>query len=384
MIMRAYFDGNATTPLWAEASDEWRRLGETHWMNPSALYEEAVMARSCLDEYRQQLASETLGRAEDMIFTGGATEGNNAVLRHWAASLGGGLVSALEHPSVSWVLTEPHSVAELWPVCRSGQVSLEWLKERLQKEKPPAWVALQSVNNETGVIQPMDEVLKILQPYDVPLLCDASQHYGKLPSRAWGDQVWVVGCAHKFGGPRGVGWIRMGRDREKFSIQYGGGQERGVRAGTENLQAVGAMVVALRKAQQWRAGETLMKSERDRMEERLLQEIPGVVIVGRESPRVDNTSLIIFPKHNNHRWVSRMNTLGFCIATGAACSSAKEMQSSGLLAMGYSIEQAKRAVRISAGWWNTASDWIGLTEALLQVWNRLEGEDSSAVIELPE
>ncbi len=383
--MRVYFDGNATTPLWPEACEEWRQLGETRWMNPSALYEGAAAARLCLNEYRQQLAVETCSNPDDIVFTGGATEGNNTVLRYWIKGLGCGLVSAVEHPSISWILDEGEAGAELWPVNKSGQVSLDWLEQRLQQGKPPAWLALQSVNNETGIIQPLEKVLALIRPHGIPLLCDASQHYGKRAPCLWEDLVWVVGCAHKFGGPRGTGWIRMGTGREKFRILNGGDQESGRRAGTENLQSIGAMVVALQKVQQWRSGENEMESERNRMETELLRRIPGLHIAGRESPRVANTSLLIFPRHYNHRWVARMNTLGFCLATGAACSSTKEVQSSGLLAMGYSVEQAKRAVRVSAGWWNTLQDWRALTDAFLRVWQALEEEtSSSSVIELSE
>lgn len=382
--MRGYFDGNATTPTWEEAIRAWENNARECWGNPSALYGMGAKAKAELQRVRERIAESRGVSAEAVVFTGGATEANNAVLRHWLSQEGKGVVSVAEHPSVAWVLKAFPEKVENWPVKNNGQVSLNWLRQRLKQGSLPTWIALQSVNNETGVIQPLQEVSKLLKGTPVKLLCDRSQQYGKLELEVGAARVWEVVSAHKFGGPKGVGWLVSGNPEERIEIQRGGAQENGYRAGTENLAGVVAMEAARQKVEQWRSTRLPDSHLRDELESFLKTHLPGVQVVGEEAPRVWNTSLLIMPRHENHRWVTRMNRKGYALATGAACSTGKLKGSDGLKAMGYSRDERGRVVRISAGWWTAPEEWQGLGEALLETWQELEKESSeSNVIVIP-
>lgn len=382
--MRGYFDGNATTPMWEGAILAWEKVSREQWGNPSALYGAGVKAKVDLQRIRERIAESRGVGAEAVVFTGGATEANNAVLRHWLDQEGKGIVSVAEHPSVAWVLKSFPEKVENWPVKNNGQVSLNWLRQRLKQGSLPSWIALQSVNNETGVIQPLQEVLKLLKGTPVKLLCDRSQQWGKLEVLPATPFVWEVVSAHKFGGPKGVGWLISGNPEERIEIQRGGGQENGYRAGTENLAAVASMETAWEEVESWWNTRRPDGALRDGLEQFLKTHIPGIQIAGEEAPRVWNTSLLIMPRHENHRWVTRMNRKGFSLATGAACSTGKLKGSDGLKAMGYSREERGRLVRISAGWWTASEEWQAVGEALVETWHELEQESGeSNVIVIP-
>lgn len=384
--MRGYFDANATTPMWEEAVSVWQQAVQEWWGNPSALYTLGSNAKARLEQAREKIATLRGVQPEQVVFTSGATESNNAILRSWLERPGKGVVSVAEHPSVSWTLQEAGEQVENWPVKDNGQVSLNWFRQRLKQGKPPEWVALQSVNNETGVIQPLREVLKLLEGTQVRLLCDASQQWGKLDTGLLSPRVWEVSSAHKFGGPKGVGWLILGDPEERAEIQRGGAQEHGLRAGTENLAAILAMVTAVECIEQWWAKGNLQKShtEREALERVLLDRIPGIQIAGAKASRVWNTTMLIMPRHENHRWVTRMNRKGFSFGTGAACSTGKLKGSAGLRAMGFSRDERSRALRISAGWWTRAEDWQALAESLVETWRELEAESrESNVIVIP-
>jgi len=242
--------------------------------------------------------------------------------------------------------------------------------ERLRRGDVGA-VVLMAANNETGVIQPWQQVLELCREAGVPFACDASQWVGKLPASGLGSCDFVSACAHKFGGPVGVGFLKV---PESFQpLLWGGPQEEGRRAGTENVAGILAMVAALEERQRLFQADldalTSRQSIRDRWMEQLEAAIPGAEVLGRGVPRLWNTVSVLMPPAADcrRRWVVRLDRLGFAVSTGSACSSGKEVPSPVLASMGYPAQASDRMVRVSAGWETTPEAWDDLLKAFLQV-----------------
>lgn len=362
-----YFDHNATSPLHPAARLAWLDATERFIGNPSSLHRVGARADAVLSEAREKLARILGCDALDLVFTSGATESANTVLHHAARTLAPDAevwLSAIEHPCVtaaaSHYLPKRH---RLIPVTREGLVDLNWLTKRLKRTRP-GLLAVMAVNNETGVIQPTREILTLCRAHGVPFFCDAVQAIGKLPATGWGDCDWVSGSAHKFGGPRGVGFLKCPAKGRVEPLLRGGAQEEGRRAGTENVAGVLAMIAALEVRTQAGVPKPAL---RDHFEQQLLKTLPGSAIVAAPSPRVWNTTLALMPEADcRTRWVVKLDKLGVAVSTGSACASGKEEPSPVLTAMGYSATDAARVLRFSAGWESTVADWEKLLAALEQ------------------
>jgi cysteine desulfurase len=373
-----YFDWNATAPLLKGARKAWQEASETAWVNPSTPYRAGVRARLVLDECRQQM-SELLGvHPERVIFTSGATEANNGMIREAARRRQAGepiWISAVEHPSVRdaaveyWGADCVHTV----PVDEGGRVHLDWMVDRLKGQRP-ALVSVMAVNNETGVIQPWQEVLQLCQSAGIPFHCDAVQMMGKLGLRGepLGNCAGLSMSAHKFGGPKGVGCLVLGPEWRGLHVQSGGGQEFDSRAGTENIAGAVAMSVALMHRMENPPDEAKL-SARDQFEDKLNETFEGqLVIHGSSHPRVWNTSSVRLPQHRASRWILRLDKKGFQVSSGSACSTGKEGPSPVLAAMGCDAEVAARTLRISSGWETTPEDWDSLLEAIKEIQTDLD------------
>jgi cysteine desulfurase len=224
-----------------------------------------------------------------------------------------------------------------------------------------------AANNETGVLQPWRDVLALCHQHDVRFGCDAAQWVGKLPCLRLGACDFVSGCAHKFGGPGGVGFLKAPRDL--IPLLVGGPQEDGRRAGTENLPAILAMVTTLEAREEALASGAHVERTvwRDQFIERLLREVPGSELLGAGQPRLWNTMNLLLPKRTDkRRWVVALDRLGFAVSSGSACSSGHEAPSHVLAAMGRPPAGAGRAVRFSGGWETPREDWDALIECLIQ------------------
>jgi cysteine desulfurase len=279
-------------------------------------------------------------------------------------------VSAIEHPSVLQAARTywGQGSVELIPVLASGTIDLDWMNNRIRTSKP-ALVSAMAVNNETGVIQPWQEILKLCQANGVPFHCDAVQWMGKVePSgEPWGGCAGVTISAHKFGGPKGTGCLVLGDERRGLKVQAGGAQEFDSRAGTENIAGVVAMMAAFRE--RWDHPPDAEHLEaRDRFEKALTRHWPGqVVIHGAAGPRVWNTCSVSLPRHRAERWILRLDKKGYQVSSGSACSTGKEGPSPVLAAMNVDSEIASRAIRISSGWETEPGNWESLLEALIEV-----------------
>jgi cysteine desulfurase len=360
-----YFDHNATTPLHPAACEAWLKASREHWFNPSSLYREAGFTAHQLDAARERLAELLSCEAQRIIFTSGATEANNALF----ASLPAGAkvaLSAVEHPSVREAVhsTSPSLVI---PVDTHGVLQLDGVRELVQQQQP-ALISVMAANNESGTLQPWLELAQLCREHGVKFHTDASQWLGKLPAHELGLCDYVTGSAHKFGGPKGVGFLLLSHEEEPLRYLRGGPQESGRRAGTENYPGVEAMVTALEHCTpQLAAVAQLQSSLRDDFETTLQRHLPGLRIIGQGAARLWNTSLLVMPQHSNLKWLTRLTRLGFAISTGSACSSGKEGSSVVVQALGATAEELRRVVRISSGWDTPAEHWQALAVAFQQV-----------------
>jgi cysteine desulfurase len=369
-----YFDFNATTPMSATALATWKEAAEEHWQNPSSLYREAGYAKQGLEDAREDLA-DLLGidTPERVVFTSGATEANNAILRFLSRSTGGKVAfSAIEHPcveaSVSEFCGKDRSV-EIPVDPESGVVDLDAVESCLRSGGISA-VSIMAANNETGVLQPWREVAALCREQEIPFHSDAAQWIGKMPSVGLGECDWLTGSGHKFGGGKGVGFLVMPEEgAEEFHAAVGGPQEEGRRAGTENLPAILAMVAALEEMSELDFGKERAKG-RDRFEDRVKAEL-GIRVIGESGARLWNTSMILLPREKNLKWLTRLSGLGFAVSTGSACSAGKGNPSRVMAAMGLDFDEMGRVLRLSGGWETTVEDWDALAGALVSVNEKL-------------
>ena len=305
----------------------------------------------------------------DIVWTSGATEANNALFHHSSIDAqGDAWVSTIEHPSVlesarKWFGPR----IRLVPVTRPGVIDLDWISDRLKRERP-AVVSVMAANNETGVLQPWPEILQLCRAHAIPFACDAAQWVGKLPGAGLGECDFATGCAHKFGGPVGVGFMKVPAKFRAFII--GGGQEDGRRAGTQNVAGVLAMMAAWQlREQSLAAGEAVRHEDwRDNFIEQVGAEVAEFEVLGSGAPRLWNTAAAFMPPMEDcrRRWVVRLDKLGFAVSTGSACASGKEKPSHVVTAMGYQDGQSDRMLRFSSGWETTESDWAALGRAVIE------------------
>jgi cysteine desulfurase len=369
-----YFDHNATTPLLPDARAAWLEAVEKFVGNPSSPHRLGQRAEAALQGAREQLAVLLGCDAMDIVWTSGATESNNMVFHHFARLLDGHgevWVSAVEHPCVlaSADFSFPKRARRI-PVTRPGVVELDWVRDGFKKRKP-ALVAVMAANNETGVLQPWREVLALCRGADVPFFCDAAQWIGKLPARGLGECDFVSGCAHKFGGPKGVGFLKCPTSSRIAPLLVGGKQEDGRRAGTENLASVLSMMAALEARERSLTADD-HKSRlawRERFERDLLEELPGSEIVGAGAERLWNTISALMPEADcQQRWVVKLDKFGYAVSTGSACASGREEASHVLAAMDRSASEAGRVLRFSSGWETSENDWRSLLDGLRKVY----------------
>ncbi len=287
---------------------------------------------------------------ENIVFNSCATEGNNTVILGSVGERceGNVVISSIEHKSVSrpahHLVRRGIEVREV-RVSRHGVVDLDHLRELIDERT--LLVSVMYVSNEFGTVQPVEEIARICEEKEVPFHTDAVQAVGKVHMNLEGVSF-ATFSGHKFHAPKGVGFLYM-RDPVE-PLLYGGGQERGLRSGTENLHGILAMSKALEViCEDLEANIKKLQSLRDRFEDLILEAIPDAEIVGRRSERSPAISTVIFPKFTGWEIVGRLSERGVMCSSGSACSSGEVLPNPHLLAMGYTPEEATRAVRFSFG-----------------------------------
>lgn len=355
MFAPAYLDHNATTPVDArvlEAMLPWfsRRHG-----NASSRHEYGRAARAAVDEARTRVAAAVGAHATEVVFTSGGTEANNLFVRGAAAEMKPGLVavSAIEHPSVREparaLLRQGWRVREL-AVDAAGRVAAADFLAALADR--PALVSVMLANNETGVIQDVGVLAEMARPVRAWFHTDAVQALGKMPVdfralNARGVHALTV-SAHKIGGPKGAGALVIDKRLELVPQIAGGGQERGLRSGTENVPAIVGFGAACQLlVEEKSAMATRLLALRGELEQGLAGQ--GATIFGLAAERLPNTIFFALPGIDGETLVGKLDRAGFAVASGSACSSVNPEPSHVLMAMGVAPEVARGAVRVSLG-----------------------------------
>ena len=312
-----------------------------------------------LTDAREKLAAFLGCHPGDIIWTSGATEANNMVTHHFAQDARREdeiWVSAIEHPCVHESAKHYFGKrAKLIPVTHDGVVDLDWLTTEMA-DKRPGLVGVMAANNETGVIQPWREIHAICQAYEVPFFTDAVQFIGKMPLKGLGECDYVSGAAHKFGGPRGVGFLKIPHRKSITPLLARRQTGRGRRAGTENVAIIAAMLAALemREKQISHSQHLLRGVWRENFERELLRTLPGATIVGANVPRLWNTVSAIMPEGDRkYQWVIAARQGGLRGKHRLGLHDRQGRAGHVLAAMGFKAAQAQRVVRFSAGWETT-------------------------------
>src|SRR6478736_2822523 len=371
MAERVYFDWNATAPLREEAraamSDA---LGMTG--NASSVHGEGRAVRRLVEEARGQVASLVGAEPKNVTFTSGATEANMMALTPALEVVGRKalhdrlFVSAIEHPSVRSGGRFTREDVEELPVTGNGVVDLAALTDAIKKAERPL-VSVMFANNETGVVQPIAQIAEIVHAASGVLHVDAVQGAGRIDCKisALGADLVSI-SSHKLGGPQGAGaLVSRGDVHIAEPLIKGGGQERGQRAGTENVVAIAGFGAAAIAATQ--VDVTRMAALRDRLESDLKAATPAAVVFGAGVPRLPNPTLFAVPGLKAETAIIAFDINGIAVSSGSACSSGKVQASHVLAAMGVDPSLLRGAVRVSLGWTTTEAD----VEALISAWNKV-------------
>jgi cysteine desulfurase len=378
MSERTYLDWNATAPLRPDARAAMMAALDLAG-NASSVHAEGRAARRLIEAARAQVADLVGAEAKNITFTSGATEANMLALTP-ALEVGGRkeprdrlFVSAIEHPSVrSGGRFAGEQVEEL-PVTGDGVLDLEALERKIAGAERPL-VSVMLANNETGVMQPIRAIADIVHAANGLLHVDAVQGAGRIACRMddFGADLLSL-SSHKLGGPQGSGALVHRRDIHITEpLIRGGGQERSLRAGTENVAAIAGFGAAAAAAGAVREKDAVRMADlRDRLEAEIAQATPQAVIFGQGAPRLPNTSLAAVPGIKAETVVISFDLNGIALSSGAACSSGKVQASHVLAAMGVEPDLARGAVRISLGWSTTERDLNNVLRAWISVMSSL-------------
>ncbi|MDD5631497.1 MAG: cysteine desulfurase family protein [Methylococcales bacterium] len=352
-----YLDHNATTPIDDHVLEAMLPFLKSFYGNPSSLYRHGRIVRSAVDAAREQVAALVDAPPSQVIFTSSGTESNNLALA--TLPFQGKLsISAIEHPSI----TEPAlrlkslgSILSIINVDANGLITPESIDDNIKRK--PDLVSIMLANNETGIIQDLAPYVKKLRANNITVHTDAVQALGKIPVsfNRLGVQLMSL-SSHKIYGPKGCGALIFEKGTEIKPILLGGGQEQGLRAGTENAAAI----VGFGKAAELAKTELAKRFEQLLALRKLLEDglttIPGLTILARQADRLPNTVQFGIPEIDGEMLLMKLDQKGFAVSSGSACASDGNLPSQVLIAMGVEERLAKSAIRISLGVSNTQAE----------------------------
>ena len=362
-----YLDHAATTPPDERVAEAMSACMRGMWHNPGAAYSAADGPRLALRRARQALAAMLNAEPQEILFTSGGTEGNNQAM---ALARGGhAVIGAIEHASVLNAAKRAGCEVTLVPPDASGVVSAEAVGRALRGDT--RLVCVQLANNETGVLQPVREIGALARAARVPFLCDAVQAFGRVPVDVKAMNIDLLTLsAHKFYGPRGAGCLYARQGVPLIPLIDGGGQEFGLRSGTENVPAVEGMRVAAELA----AADMAAEADRERgriarFVERLTALVPGCRLLGADAPRLPGLAAVFLPGLPSEQAVADLDLMGIAVSGGAACS-ARGGASHVYRAMGLCDADARCVLRFSIGRGTSEGDLSAAAEAVAQVYRR--------------
>ena len=370
--MSVYLDHAATTPM-ADAAIAAMTSSLSKIGNPSSLHTQGRATRKDVEDAREVIANGVGALPSEIIFTGSGTEADNAAIKglFWKSGKKVIVISAVEHHAVldpaRWLVE--HEGAELIeiPVTKTGLIDLGFLKELITKRgNEIALISVMHSNNETGVIQPVAEVVKIAG--DIPVHTDAVQSFTKTPLSY--KELGVTSMAlsaHKVGGPHGIGVLVLRRAFEIPALLHGGGQEREIRSGTLNAPSIVAFAAAVENSNY---DSERVSALRDRFESGLRASVPDAYINGVDAPRLPGITNVTFPGTQSDSLLLLMDSEKVSCSTGAACSAGVHRPSHVLLAMGHTEVTAQSSLRFSCGATSTESDIDFALSVLPTVINR--------------
>lgn len=358
-----YCDYNAGAPIRAEAAVAMSRAAAAGG-NPSSIHSFGRRAKAALEDARERIAAAVDARAENVVFTSGATEALHIGLE--CAGAASVVVSAVEHDAAFEHAVRALGADRIAPVDGEGVLDFERFAALLATAPKPALAVVQLANNETGVIQPIAKIAAVCREHGALLLVDATQGLGRIPvSIGELDATYLVLSSHKIGGPHGSGALVLAPGAPFVTKRFGGGQERGRRPGTENAPAaVGFGVAAEWALRELPQEQRRLSAMRGRFESKLPE---GAVVFGARAPRLPNTSNFALPWLAAETAVIGMDLEGVALSSGAACSSGKVRTSRVLAAMGVDAELAKSALRVSFGHDSKEADVDAVLAALTKI-----------------
>jgi len=355
--MEIYLDNAATTKVFPEILNQLKSYYEEYFANPNAIYPPAQKTRTKIEQARKYIASILNTQEENIVFTSGATESNNTIIRGFMENSQKKeiLLSPIEHKSVLAVakyLAKKGYTVKFLKIDKNGKIDLDHIKDSISDQT--ALVCIIHANNETGVVQDLKQIKQILNEKEIPLFSDTVQSFLKVEDDFEAVDFLSV-SGHKINSVKGIGFLCKKKDISP--LIYGGGQEFGLRSGTQNSQGILALYDAVRiwvenKKQFINRLSNLQKT----FETQLKKQLPEVKIVSEDVKRVSSITCVIFPKVDAQSLIMALGNRGIYVSSGSACSSGTPTPSQVLLSYGFSEEEALRAVRVSFGIFNTEEE----------------------------
>lgn len=358
-----YLDHAATTAAYPEVVREMTPYLDRQYFNPSGSYREGRLLHKKLDKIRERLAAVIHASPEEIIFTSGGTEADNWVLLNAARTYSCKgrhiITSSIEHHAIlhtcGFLEKQGFEVTYL-PVTRNGIIDCDMLNDAIRPDT--ILISIMYANNEIGTLQPVHKIGQIAQKNSIPFHTDAVQAYGHLPIQVDDDSIdFLSVSAHKFGGPKGVGFLYANKELTLTPLLYGGAQEAGRRAGTENVAGIIGMGTASDISTAHQKEHTLLQQTlRDHLMNRILSEIPMTRLNGSRQERLPGNINVSFAGIDSATLIAMLEAKDIYVSGGSACSSSDPSPSHVLKAIGLSDEMALSAVRITIGHENTPEE----------------------------
>ena len=363
-----YLDYNATAPLHKNVIKKIQNLKFEEFGNPSSVHKIGRNSKKIVEEVRRNILSTLKAKNYDLIFTSGATESNNLAIKGFIKKNNIKTIYSLqtEHSSVIDVVKNLDIEKKFFNINPNGTVNLKEIEELLSKQTNPFLVSIMFANNESGIINPIYEISKIVRKYKGIMHCDGVQSLGKIEIDLDSLDVDLFAISsHKIGGPTGIGALLINTRNNISPEIIGGGQEKNLRSGTENFLGIVGFGEAINEVNNLtKICNSEIKINRDLLETNLKKLSNEIKIFGEDTDRLANTCYFAYPSMTSENQVIALDQHGICVSSGAACSSGKVEPSHVLKAMQVDEKYIHSAIRVSLGWDSTKEQ----IETFLNIW----------------